>query len=91
MNIEMRKRRQAAGLTLEELAKRVGLAYPTVQALESGRGRGFSVASKRKIADALGADVLELFPELRVTPDFISGPGYKSARTAKRNIGKVTK
>lgn len=49
----LRRRRESAGLTQEELATRTGLATRTISNLESGRIRRPHLGSLQKLADAL--------------------------------------
>ena len=59
----MRRAREKAGLTLEQIAAGTGIPYSTVQAFESGRGGGYSIEQKGKIADFLSLPFLSLWPE----------------------------
>jgi len=59
----MRKTRKAAGLSISELARRTGIKLSTVHRLDYGGGEGFAIATKKKIADYFGVNVLDLFPE----------------------------
>lgn len=61
----MRRARERQGLTLEKIAIETGLAYTTVQGYESGRGAGYSVEGKAKIADFLKEPFFSLWPEER--------------------------
>ena len=54
---ELLKARRAAGLTQEEVARRMGTKPPAVARLEAGGGRGQhspSIATLRKYAQAVG-------------------------------------
>lgn len=72
----MRRRREALGLTITELARRLGIPYSTIQAVDGGRGRGFDPKMKVRLAEALGAAPLDLFPELDGQVDYESGRGW---------------
>ena len=61
----MRRAREKAGLTLERVAIETGIPYSTVQGLEAGRGAGWSVEFKQKIAAFLGVPFSSLWPEER--------------------------
>ena len=62
LGARIRELRQAAGLTLEALAQRVGTSAPTLHRYESGWDR-FEVATLRRIAAALGASL-----QIRLVP-----------------------
>jgi DNA-binding XRE family transcriptional regulator len=55
----LRKRRDAAGLSRFELAKLAGISPDTIEALEKGRSEG-NVQTARKLARALGTTVDDL-------------------------------
>jgi DNA-binding XRE family transcriptional regulator len=55
----LRAARQNSGRTQHELAERAGVSKTTISALEAGR-RGAYMRSVRRIADALGTDVVDL-------------------------------
>jgi len=61
----MRRVRDKAGLTLEQVSAGTGIPYSTIQAFESGRGVGYSIEQKGKIADFLGVPFFSLWPEER--------------------------
>jgi len=64
---EIRRQRRARGLTLAELARRVGTSAPTLHRYESGWDR-FEVATLRRIAAALDARLeIRLVPSLKDT------------------------
>ena len=68
LGARIRKLRQAAGLTLEALAQRVGTSAPTLHRYESGWDR-FEVATLRRIAAALGASLqIHLVPAAGAVP-----------------------
>jgi transcriptional regulator with XRE-family HTH domain len=55
----LRAARQNSGRTQHELAERAGVSKSTISALETRR-RGAYMRSVRRIADALGTDVVDL-------------------------------
>lgn len=62
----MRERREMLGLTLYELARRTGINYSTLRALENGWGENWNLKFKRTIAEALdmtGGHFFTLWPE----------------------------
>jgi transcriptional regulator with XRE-family HTH domain len=59
---EVRRRREALGLTGAQLAARAGLAPSAVSQIETGR-RNPNSASVIKLADGLGVEVGDLFPK----------------------------
>jgi quercetin dioxygenase-like cupin family protein len=60
----VRARRQAAGLTMRELAARAGMSQPFLSNLENSRAMP-SIATLYKIANALGVSPREFLPEAR--------------------------
>jgi len=72
----MRVRREALGLLLTEVSAAAGVPYATAHAIESGRGLNFNPMTKVKLAEALKAEPLDLFPELAGRVDHESGRGY---------------
>ena len=58
---EMRRRRTKAKLTLVELARKTGIDYSTLQALENGRGKGWKIELKKIITKALDVPEEEFF------------------------------
>jgi transcriptional regulator with XRE-family HTH domain len=88
----MRRARENAGLTIEKIAIETGIAYATVQALESGRGAGYSVVSKEKIAAFLCMDFFTLWPEERERMSLAFKAGMAAAqRKAKGKERDVSK
>ncbi|MEL6339795.1 MAG: helix-turn-helix domain-containing protein [Myxococcota bacterium] len=66
MHNRLRELRHAAGLTLQQLADRVGTTAPTVSRLEKG-DRELTVKWMRRFGDALGlrpSEILEVSPKL---------------------------
>ena len=61
--ITLRALREARGLTLQAVAMATGIPYSTVQAIESGRGAGFSLETKQRLAAFFGVPVASLFSE----------------------------
>lgn len=84
----MRRAREKAGLTLEKIAIETGISYATVQAYESGRGVGYSVEGKEKIAAFLGADFFTLWPEERERMKQAFKAGMAAARKEAERKGR---
>lgn len=59
----LRRLREARDWTQADLAKRAGLAFSSIQALESGRTKSPTLDTARKLAAALGVAVDALTPE----------------------------
>ena len=59
----IRRARERAGLTITQVSNGTGIPYSTIQAFEIGRGRGFSIERKAKIAAFLGVPFSSLWPE----------------------------
>ena len=60
----MIKAREKAGITQEELAKRIGTQQPALSRLERGAFKKATVETLRKIADALDAKlIIKLHPK----------------------------
>ncbi len=57
---ELRKAREAAGLTTTELAARAGVSDGAIRGYEAGRNLP-SVVTAQRIADALGVDVADIW------------------------------
>lgn len=57
----VRKRREASGLSQEALADRCGLHRTYVGSIERNE-RNLTIGTVLKIADALGCDILEIVP-----------------------------
>jgi transcriptional regulator with XRE-family HTH domain len=55
--------RKDRGLTIQQVSEKSGVPYSTVQAIESGRGKGFDVMTKCKLADVFEVPVFLVFPE----------------------------
>jgi transcriptional regulator with XRE-family HTH domain len=60
MSQQIKKLREASGLTQVELADKVGVAQAYVSALENGARKNPSLDLLRKLAKALKTDVAEL-------------------------------
>ena len=60
--IDMRARREKLGLTLEDVAAKVGITSSAVRQMEVG-SYGGSLFVKMKLADALDVSFKKLFPE----------------------------
>lgn len=58
----IKRLREEAGLTQQQLADRAGITMNYVAKIESKKmQRGFTIVSLGRIADALGLDIRELF------------------------------
>jgi len=66
--------RQRASVSQEELARRSGIARATIAELEADRGRLAQPRTARRIADALGVDVGELYGEPGRSPEAAQDP-----------------
>ena len=53
----LKRLREVAGWSQNELAKRSGVPRPTISDLEAGKQRGLTVANARKLARALGVSL----------------------------------
>lgn len=60
LGVVIRTKRQAAGLTQAELAKRARVTQGYVAQIEGGRKKSPSLESLRRLAKALGVTVAEL-------------------------------
>lgn len=69
----LRGLRKAAGLTIQQVSEQTGIPYSTVQALESGRGKGFDVNTKNKLAGFYKVPMVEVFAEERERAALILG------------------
>lgn len=65
---ELRSRRKAAGLTLEQLSLLSGAAVPTVSHIERGN-RDVKLSSLVSLARAVNADLPDLFRKHAENPD----------------------
>ena len=66
IRINIKKYREAKGMTLQELADKAGLTMNYIAKIESEKmQRGFSVVSLGKIADALEISPKQLFDEVK--------------------------
>lgn len=63
-------------LTLKELARRAGVSYTTVWNLENGPEEKVGLDIKRKVAQVLGAEVIELFPSVEAEYQELFGEFY---------------
>jgi transcriptional regulator with XRE-family HTH domain len=77
---EVRRRREAAGLSLEELGERAELHRNHISKLELGQV-DFSISALWSIAGALGCDLSDLFPTRKheITPDVLAAARLLSA------------
>jgi transcriptional regulator with XRE-family HTH domain len=62
-NYSLRELRRKAGLSIQEVAMQTGIAYSTLQSLETGRGVNFNILTKQKLADFYRVPLRRLFPE----------------------------
>jgi len=69
----LRGLRKEAGLTLQQLSERTGINLCTIQALETGRGKGFNVVIKQTLADYFHCPMRVLFPELNAQIELLLG------------------
>ena len=66
IRINIKKYREAKGMTLQELADKAGLTMNYIAKIESEKmQRGFSVVSLGRIADALEISPKQLFDEVK--------------------------
>ena len=70
---EIRRARQAAGLTQTELAKRLDLTIPYVSNVEAGRVN-LTVGQLARFADALGSDLQLHLPPIEIPAPAIEVP-----------------
>lgn len=59
---QLRKLRQEAGLTLQDLAEQIGVSHQQLQKYETGANR-LSVGMLPGVAEALGVDIMEFFED----------------------------
>jgi transcriptional regulator with XRE-family HTH domain len=59
---KLRKLRLEAGLTLQDLAKQIGVSHQQLQKYETGANR-LSVGMLPVVAEALGAEIMEFFED----------------------------
>jgi transcriptional regulator with XRE-family HTH domain len=88
VGVAIRRLRTEAGLTMKELAERVGTQPSAIARLEHAGYEGHSLSMLRKIAAALGRRVEVRFPRVEVkTPAAAKAKG----RVTKRSAAKSTK
>lgn len=63
--MNLRTARRLKDITQAELARRAGLDQTTISDIERGRNRNPSLDSARRIAEALGCTVDEIFPAIQ--------------------------
>jgi len=70
---EVRRRREAAGLSMDELAQRAELHKNYINRIELGQA-DFSVSALWSVAAALGCELGDLFPASKhaITPEVLS-------------------
>jgi len=64
-HLRLKQHRNAAGLTQEALAERVGVRQATISDLENGRSRRIDLDVLDRIAKVLGVKPGELFEQTR--------------------------
>jgi len=69
----LRELRLAAGLTMQQLAEQTGINIASVQAIETGRGKNYSVIAKHTLADFFHVPARRLFPEIQTEIDLLMG------------------
>jgi transcriptional regulator with XRE-family HTH domain len=60
--ITLREARQAAGMSLVELAQKSGVGWATIQAIEHGRTPG-GLITRHHLSDALGVPFSQMWPD----------------------------
>lgn len=61
MVFKVRELREKAGLSQEELSEKSGVSRTIISGLESGKIKNSTVITLKKIADALGVQIADLF------------------------------
>ena len=61
-SITLREARQAAGMSLVELAQKSGVGWATIQAIEFGRTPG-GLITRHHLSDALGVPFSQMWPD----------------------------
>jgi transcriptional regulator with XRE-family HTH domain len=61
--INLRGIRKQSGLTIEQVSLDTGIPFSTIQALEKGRGKKFSLITKHTLTDYFGVGLFKAFPE----------------------------
>lgn len=61
--LELKRRRQVAGLSMKALSKNAGLPDNAVLRIESGKTKRINHLRAREIAKALGCKVTDIFEE----------------------------
>ena len=65
----LKRFREAAGLSQNELARRAGVSVPMISMLESGRRRGITASNARRLARALVKTLDELIGDSKLEED----------------------
>ena len=60
MGYNLKKAREAAGLTQEELAEKSGVKRGTISNIETGKQTDMMVGNLKRIAEALGCEISDL-------------------------------
>ena len=66
MVFKVRELREKAGLSQEELSEKSGVSRTIISGLESGKIKNSTAITLKKIADALGVQIADLFFETSV-------------------------
>lgn len=66
MVFKVRELREKAGLSQEELSEKSGVSRTIISGLESGKIKNSTAITLKKIADALGVQIADLFFEMSV-------------------------
>jgi len=61
MGIKIKERREALGMTQEELAQKSGISRQTISSIETGKYENVLVGTLASIATALGTTVDKIF------------------------------
>ena len=69
MNFRIKPYRKSLNLTQQELAERTGVSRTVISQMENGVPINITVSRLKKLADALGVTIFELFPR----PQTING------------------
>lgn len=81
----IRQTRKARGLTLEQVARRIGLTQGAISQIELGRTNP-SVSTLKALADSLGITVGDLFNGARPTRSLVVRPGQRRVLSSGNGI-----
>lgn len=76
MNLRLKELRKKKGLTLEELAKEIGVTKATISRWESGE-RGLKISQLQKLADYFNVSVGYLLGNTDMPRDIVKNYNYK--------------